>query len=823
MKMFRVGQIVKDWKESGTLQAHVSLYGFWDEQTFLTKSGDLGMVLQVKGIDYESLDSTGQDQAVKRLEAALRTLDPRVRVYQALFKASHQAIPHQQYANPLVRAAIDQRMAYFAARADQLFSIDLFLIVLIQGAYAQSTLWHVLQKASRDIGGALQEAIALFSKDERRVFLGEQIERDHQLLRQKVMSLTGQLSDLVEIQLLGAEEAFRTLRRFINFGPSKIRNSRLHGSRYLDFQLCDSEIEAHRGFLRLDDYYVKVLTLKELPGETRPLILKELFEIKTNFHVITEWRAIDNAKARKQIASRRRHYHNSKTSFLSNLEDKQNQGPKDDLVDDSKQAAIEELGECLKAIGNDGKYFGEFTLSVVIYDEELTRVREAIPEFQKVFTTHDGLLHEERYNLLNAFFATIPGNYAFNLRKQEMLNTNYADLSFLFTIDSGKQRNQHLNREYLAVLETDHATPYYLNLHDQDVAHTLILGYTGSGKSFLLNFLIQNLQKYDPLTYIFDLGGSYESLTEVFGGSYLNVGLESRTFVINPFCLEPTRENLNFLYLFAKVLIEASGKYELTSQDEKGLYAGVERMYKLGPESRTLTNFASMLGPLGERLHRWTRAGQFGYVFDNAEDTLTFSRFQTFNFDGMDQYPDVLEPLLFYILHRASNQIEDAGLTATFKAFVLDEAWIFLRNRTVRDYITRAEKTWRKRNAAMILATQSVHELVQSDMLPVVNECCATKIFLANPSIDHKLYADLFHLNDTELDLLSSLVPKRDLLIKQHNASKKVRLNVDSLSYWMATNNPKDNVRKREYLARHGVVEGLSLLAKEFPFDLQNS
>jgi len=63
-------------------------------------------------------------------------------------------------------------------------------------------------KSVRDIGGALQEAIALFSKDERRVFLGEQIERDHQLLRQKVMGLTGQLSDLVEIQLLGAEEAF---------------------------------------------------------------------------------------------------------------------------------------------------------------------------------------------------------------------------------------------------------------------------------------------------------------------------------------------------------------------------------------------------------------------------------------------------------------------------------------------------------------------------------------------------------------------------------------------------------------------------------------
>ena len=816
--MFRLSEIVKDWKESGALQAHINLYGFWEEETFLTKSGDLGMVLRAKGIDYESLDHANRDHAVKRLEAALRTFDPRVRVYQALFKTNEPAIPHKQYGNPLVKAAIDQRMAYFASKADKLYSIDLYWIVLIQGSYARTTLWQALAKLPTDIGGSLRDVRALFSQDRQRTFLRAQIEHDHLLLRQKVLSLIGQLSDLVEIQLLGAEEAFRALRRFINFGPFKIMNSCLHGSRYLDFQLCDSEIEAHRGYLQLDDYWVQVLTLKELPSETRPLLLKELFEIGTNFHVVTEWRAIDNARARKQIASRRRHHHNTKTSFLSNLEEKGNSGPKDDLVDDSKQAAVEELGECLKAIGNDGKYFGEFTLSVVLYDRQEAKVREAIPEFQRVFTTHDALLYEERYNLLNALFATVPGNHAFNLRKQEMLNTNYADLSFLFTIDQGRQWNDHLNSEYLAVLETDHSTPYYVNLHDQDIAHTLVLGYTGSGKSFLLNFLIQNLQKYEPLTYIFDLGGSYESLTQIFGGSYLNVGLESQTFTINPFCLDPTRENLNFLYLFAKVLIEGNGKYELTGQDEKALYAGVERMYKLEPDSRTLSNFASMIGPLGERLHRWTRAGQFGYVFDNAQDTLTFSRFQTFNFDGMQQYPDVLEPLLFYVLHRASNQIEDVELTATFKAFILDEAWIFLRNRTIRDYITRAEKTWRKKNAAMILATQSVHELMQSDMLAVVNECCATKIFLANPSVDHKLYAEIFHLNDTELDLLGSLVPKRDLLIKQHAGSKNARLNVDSLSYWMATNNPKDNVTKREYLDRYGAVEGLSRLARDFPF-----
>ncbi len=82
-------------------------------------------------------------------------------------------------------------------------------------------------------------------------------------------------------------------------------------------------------------------------------------------------------------------------------------------------------------MGMEGKSFGEFTLSVVIYDDDRAKAEQAVAEFQKLFTQHDGLLYEERYNLLNAFFATVPGNRQFNLRKQWALNSNYADLSFL--------------------------------------------------------------------------------------------------------------------------------------------------------------------------------------------------------------------------------------------------------------------------------------------------------------------------------------------------------------------------------------------------------
>src|SRR4029077_14243629 len=105
-------------------------------------------------------------------------------------------------------------------------------------------------------------------------------------------------------------------------------------------------------------------------------------------------------------------------------------------------------------------------------------------------------------------------------------------------------------------------------------------------------------------------------------------------------------------------------------------------------------------------------------------------------------------------------------LAATFKAFFIDEAWIFLRNPAIKHYVVEALKTWRKHNAAMILSTQSLDELRRSDILDVIVESCATKIFLANPDMDRELYRRQFHLNDTEVERIAALLPKKQFLIK---------------------------------------------------------
>src|SRR5260370_8869458 len=201
-----------------------------------------------------------------------------------------------------------------------------------------------------------------------------------------------------------------------------------------------------------------------------------------------------------------------------------------------------------------------------------------------------------------------------------ILNANYADYSLLFTLHSGHQLNSHLNQEYLAVLETNHRTPYYLNLHCKDTAHTVILGRTGAGKSFLLNFLITNLQKYDPYTFIFDLGGSFESLTRLFEGSYVKVGLDTAAFKINPVSLPKTKPNLDFLALFVKVLADNHSGEKLSLEEEQEIYQQIENLYSIDPALRTLGVLANTLPrALSGKLQKRTPGGQFRVLFDTPQ------------------------------------------------------------------------------------------------------------------------------------------------------------------------------------------------------------
>jgi type IV secretion/conjugal transfer VirB4 family ATPase len=801
--MLSVARLVKPWRESGALHSHVPWWGFVDDHTLLTKAGDVASFIHVPGIDFECIGQGELDAYTKRFEAALKLVEPSWRLYQILFRHNDPVVPHREYPDRVVSAAMGARAAHFARRAKELYSLDVYYVLM-----------HEVQR--KGALGLASRVEAAFKTEKRADLIEHEIDQASLRLRDRRRNLLAQLSDFLPARVLDKGEAFLVLRRLLNPDPRKAATPGLKYDTHVDYYAADSPLEAFRDHLRLDGYYLRTVTLKDPPAQTWPLLLRKLYELPANYHLVTEWHPLPVEDARRIITRARRHHHTQKTSVMAHMAETAN--PSEILVDESKGALVRSLNDALTDMEMKGTYFGEYSFTAVLYDRDRTRVARAVAEVYKAFAAHDGEVFPETYNLLNSYFAALPGAYAHNLRKLLVSNANAADLAFIFSLSQGEPRNEHLRDEYLAILETEHRTLYYFNLHTQDVGHTLVLGKTGSGKSFLLNFLATSAQKYEPSTFFFDLGGSFKGITRLFGGTYLKIGVEREgdplapTFRINPFALPPSAENLEFLATFIRVLIE-DPEYTLGSADERELGGMLGTVYELDPENRTLRNLANLLPRhLAERLHKWVHPGPYAFLFDNAEDTLELSRFLCVDFEGLDRYPHLVEPLLFYLLHRANSVIYDPALASRFKVFFIDEAWRFFRHPGVARYIVEALKTWRKRNAALVLSTQSVDDLAKSDILEILVESCGTKLFLANPSLNEDLYKSVLKLPDSAIDLIRSLRPKGQLLVSKPTHTKVLNLDVDPRSYWLYTNDPNDNARRDEAIRRFGFEGGLDHL-----------
>ena len=110
--MLSVKRILRDYEEAGSVNSLISLWGFVDDAAFLTKAGHVGIVYQLRGIDYEGLTHAQRAAIVHRLEAALRVLDEHWRVYEYVVKRNIPPLRATSCSQPLANEAIQERVSY---------------------------------------------------------------------------------------------------------------------------------------------------------------------------------------------------------------------------------------------------------------------------------------------------------------------------------------------------------------------------------------------------------------------------------------------------------------------------------------------------------------------------------------------------------------------------------------------------------------------------------------------------------------------------------------------------------------------------------------
>ena len=111
------------------------------------------------------------------------------------------------------------------------------------------------------------------------------------------------------------------------------------------------------------------------------------------------------------------------------------------------------------------------------------------------------------------------------------------------------------------------------------------------------------------------------------------------------------------------------------------------------------------------------------------------------------------------------------------------------------------------------MATQSAVDMTGTPGAEALLESMPTRIFLANPDLPDSA-AELFRLNQSEVELVRTLVPKREIYLRRPTEAGTLRLEVDPESYWIYTSSPREAERRAGAVKQYGLAKAIEHLAR---------
>lgn len=568
--------------------------------------------------------------------------------------------------------------------------------------------------------------------------------------------------------------------------------------------------------------FFRLIEIKELPEETNSGILDSLLIADCEFVLTQSFSCLPRRQSLNSIRV-------AEKRLRSTSDDAYQQ--REDLLEARNELVSGEI------------FFGHYHFSLLIYGDSIDEMVKNSNKTVSVLSDSGFVPIFASHSLVAGFCAQLPAVFELRPRLILMSSQNFVDFATLHNFDMGK-RDQNCWGEAIAILKTPNKQPYYLNLHDsnllrdefgnKNLANTSIIGTSGSGKTMLLSFLLNMLQKYGN-DDSFAESATVKELTTIFldkdRGAEVNIralGGEYYTFKHgvptgwNPFMLEESDETIAFLKSFIRLLCTRSSE-TLSAREVAAISDSVDAVMSLDQDqrvwgiSRCIDNLNKSISrdekenDLVTRLSVWSKEGEFGWVFDNEVDSFSLADCSNFGFDGTEflDNQDICLPISFYILYRVA-QFLDGRRVVVF----MDEFWKWLSDDIFADFAYNKLKTIRKLNGFLIAATQSPDEILKHKISRAVVEICATQIFLANPKASSQDYIEGFKVTPEEYDIIKTLDPNsRQFLIKktslQGNAkpfSAVVTLDLKSLGdYTKVLSTSADNLAIFQTLFKEGM------------------
>ena len=709
-----------DFDAAGALAEELPWWGWLEDgRSCLTRAGELMSIARLTPSVLDGQTPEQLDRVVDRWQRLLSGVDSRTRLYFYLLRRPIQFEDQDEDKGSSVAALGRRKRRAFLEKRVQ--SVNAYV------AWAHDP--GLSAVTTQNTGGPWWMAYAKNWMARRRnqhesVYLESSIEEAAGGFRQLVEASRALVDDLTAVRVLDAAQGSRFLNELTNRPGSFWDGATGSG---MNWRLAVSELEAERRNLRLDGEPVILYSLLSPPGAAKANLLQALYRLDATMTVTLEWRPQNLDAARRKIRGAQRHYFSKRYSMSAAMQE--TEGTATAMVDTAAEAESERLGDALVELETDGIAYGDFALTVALHGP-LSVTESLDGDIRRIFTSHDAKVIREGYGQLPAWFSRMPAQPRRRQCRSVFVSAGaVASMAPIFGPPVGTPQSGHLRKAALAILETQWRTPYYYDLFKGDVGHTLVLGATGAGKSFTLNFLLVQALQYDPRILILDLGGSYRWLTQFLGGGYMELSPEGDAgggFRLRPFSLPAGERTFAFLAGWISRLLRIGG-WTLGGEDPSEIRSRVEDIYAFAPARRTLGVLVrSLPSKMWPAMGRWHGDGAWGRYFDNAADgeDLNFEDWQVIDMAGAAEHEDLCEAALFYLLERLRLSLENPDETARVKLMVVDEAWRYLQDPAVLSYLAEAAKTWRKKNAALVIATQSAVDVTgTAGRKPCLNPC----------------------------------------------------------------------------------------------------
>ena len=775
-------QSVPWFAKAGAACSIVPIARFVNEHLFALKGGGYGCLFTLTGLDEESLTDQELDAHLRMVEGALRGLPEGACLYQyARVRSGFQLPKRDLYPYLMTDVIVGERLRFLEQEAG-FRRMDIHWCLTIEPSKVKA-----FDREPKENAPATSRMLG-------------QLEKTATLL-------AGNLGGLLGLQLLSKDTAFQFFSYLFNL-EDWAEQDHLRTNDGVDRQIVKSPVHWDSDHLRIGKRFVQMFSLQMTPEASRPCLFSDLAKLDCDSILCSTWRPKSTTAARDEIDRQEKFIEFFKVGVLTRVMSGRDFASLDKGA--GARAAnnqVDDLGDVIRSL--DKKAQGEFSLRLLISTRSRADLLNVAPAVHRIFVEARAQVMEETLGNLSAFYAMFPGNGKFNVFPLWLAEDHNARLASVFAPHLGHPHSEDLDQEYLNVFETRTGTPFFQDAYVDGVRVQLIIGPTGSGKSVHGNMAIAHEQKYAGFTYIFDIGGSYESVVELYGGKVDRVGKDGPR--VNPFTLDPTESNIQFLYSFVKLLL-TNGGAELEPEDDDVIHKAVQDMYLLDAGNRRLSNLY-LPKKLARYMSKWVGRGVYSAIFDNIEDSLSLSRLQCFDFQGVNnqQYADLIEPLMVWLLRRINDVLYNPENLGVPKHILIEEIFSSMKNRQLLEAALASIKTVRKNLGGVTMIGQSAEDL--GDNADSIVNSCTSFLFLKDATFNRKRYAELFKMNEQQLALFESLQEREALYMRRDGLTKVIRLNLDKRSYATFSTKPKDRVRRSKLIAKYGLSEGIARFA----------